>query len=60
MEEFQGKGMCIIETGGGMAAPVRANFFAEPAPTWEFAPKSREGFIEKREFLDDRMKAWFP
>ena len=60
MEEFQGKGVCIMETGGGMAAPVRANFFAEPVPTWEFAPPSREGFIEKREFLDDRMKAWFP
>lgn len=58
-EEFQGKGVCFMETGGGMAAPVRANFFAEPTPTWEFAPPSREGLLEKRQFLESRMKAWF-
>jgi sulfide:quinone oxidoreductase len=58
-EEFQGKGMCFMETGGGLAAPVRANFFAEPAPTWEFLAPSKRGFIEKREFLEARMKAWF-
>jgi len=59
MKEFQGVGMCFMETGGAMAAPVRANFFAEPTPTWEFVPPSRDGLIEKREFLESRMKAWF-
>ena len=58
-QEFQGRGVCFMETGGGMAAPLRANFFSEPEPTWEFAPPSREGFMEKRRFLEDRMKAWF-
>jgi len=58
-QEFQGGGVCFMETGGGMAAPLRANFFSEPEPTWEFAPPSREGFMEKRRFLEDRMKAWF-
>ena len=59
LEEYQGRGMCIMETGGGLAAPVRANFYAEPSPTWEFSRPSREGFAEKRDFLEDRMKAWF-
>jgi sulfide:quinone oxidoreductase len=58
-EEFQGKGSCAIETGGGMAASVRADFCAEPTPTWQFVPPSREGLIEKKEFLESRMKAWF-
>ena len=58
-QEFQGRGVCFMETGGGMASPLRANFFSEPEPTWEFAPPSREGFMEKRRFLEDRMKAWF-
>jgi sulfide:quinone oxidoreductase len=59
IEEFQGKGICFMETGGGMATPVRANFYAEPNPTWEFTAPSKEGFSEKREFLEGRIKAWF-
>ena len=59
IEEFRGNGMCFMETGNGMAAPIRANFFAEPTPTWEFQAPSKEGLIEKREFLETRMKAWF-
>jgi sulfide:quinone oxidoreductase len=59
MEEFQGMGVCFMETGSGKASAVRANFFSEPKPTWEFAPPSREGFLEKRQFLEDHMKAWF-
>jgi len=58
-EEFQGKGICFMEVGGGKAAPVRASFYAEPAPTWEFAPPSAGGFREKQRFLEDRMNAWF-
>ena len=58
-EEFQGRGICFMEVGGGKAAPVRASFYAEPTPTWEFTPPSAEGFREKQRFLEDRMKAWF-
>ena len=58
-EEFQGRGTCFMETGGGKAAPVQAGFYAEPAPQWEFRPPSVEGFREKQRFLEDRMKAWF-
>jgi sulfide:quinone oxidoreductase len=58
-EEFQGRGVCFMEVGGGKAAPVSASFYAEPAPTWEFTPPSAEGFREKQRFLENRMKAWF-
>jgi sulfide:quinone oxidoreductase len=58
-EEFEGKGVCFMETGGGNAAPVLANFYAEPAPQWEFKPPNAEGMLEKEQFLADRLKAWF-
>jgi len=58
-EEFQGNGVCFMEVGGGMAAPVRANFYAEPNPTWESTPPSTEGLREKQLFLEERMGAWF-
>lgn len=57
--EFQGKGVCFMEIGGGKAAPVRASFYGEPDPKWEFTPPSAEGFREKQQFFEDRMKAWF-
>ena len=58
-ERFTGEGVCFMETGNGMAAPVRANFYAQPAPTWEFTPPSTEGFEEKNRFLMERMSRWF-
>jgi len=58
-DRFDGKGVCFMEVGGERAAPVRANFYAEPNPTWELTPPSEEGFLEKRRFLEERMTAWF-
>ena len=58
-EEFQGNGACYMEVGDGKAAPVRANFYAEPNPTWEAIPPSAEGLREKQRFLEERMSAWF-
>ncbi len=57
---FGGEGVCYMEVGDGKAAPVRANFFAQPAPTWEFTPPSTGGYQEKHRFLEERMKAYFP
>jgi sulfide:quinone oxidoreductase len=57
--EFQGNGVCYMEVGGGKAAPLKANFYAEPAPTWAFTPPDENGFREKHQFLEERMKAWF-
>ena len=58
-EEFQGNGACFMEVGDGKAAPVRANFYADPNPTWEAVPPSTEGMREKQRFLEDRMRTWF-
>jgi sulfide:quinone oxidoreductase len=58
-ERFDGIGVCFMEAGDGKAAPVRANFYAEPNPTWEFTPPSADGFREKHRFLEERMAAWF-
>jgi len=58
-EEFQGRGVCFMEVGGSRAAPVKANFYAEPTPTWEVTHPTAEGFREKQQFVEDRMKAWF-
>ena len=57
--KFDGAGVCIMEVGDGKAAPVRANFYGQPAPTWEFTPPSAEGYLEKHRFLTERMSAWF-
>ena len=58
-ERFSGEGVCFMEVGNGMAAPVRANFYATPAPTWEFVSPSTNGFEEKNRFLTERMIRWF-
>ena len=48
-----------MEDGGGKAAAVRANYYAQPAPTCEFEEPSVEGLREKQRFVEDRMNAWF-
>ena len=57
--KFGGEGVCFMEVGNGMAALVRANFYAQPAPNWEFTPPSATGFEEKNRFLAERMTTWF-
>ena len=57
--KFGGEGVCYMETGNGMAAPVRANFYAQPAPAWEFVPPSTKGLEDKNHFLAERMTRWF-
>ncbi len=57
---FEGQGICYMEVGDGQASPVRANFYAQPSPKWEFSPPSAEGYQAKRRFLAERMEAWFP
>lgn len=58
-EVFNGEGVCYMEVGDEKAAPIRSNFYAQPAPKWEFVPPSNEGFQQKHRFLDERMQAWF-
>ena len=56
---FDGQGVCFMEAGDGIAAPLRANFYAQPNPEWKLEPPSEDGFRQKQNFLEDRMKAWF-
>ena len=57
--EFEGRGACFVEVGGGKAASVRANFYAQPTATWEFSPPNVEGLQQKQKFLEERMNSWF-
>ncbi len=57
--KFDGRGVCYMEVGDGRAAPVQANFFAQPSPTWEFNPPNEDGYRQKEHFLEERMKVWF-
>jgi sulfide:quinone oxidoreductase len=56
---FQGEADCIMEVGGENAAPIHANFYAQPSPKWEYQPPSEEGYRKKVRYLDERMSAWF-
>jgi sulfide:quinone oxidoreductase len=57
--EFDGRGVCYMEVGSGKAAPVNADFYAQPSPTWEFTSPSEDGYHQKQRFLTERMEAWF-
>jgi sulfide:quinone oxidoreductase len=56
---FAGKGACYLEVGSGKAALVKADFYAQPSPTWEFSAPNEEGYSLKQRFLKDRIEAWF-
>jgi sulfide:quinone oxidoreductase len=58
-ESFDGTGVCFMEVGGEKAAPVRADFYAQPNPKWHFTAPSADGFQEKQRFVKERMNAWF-
>jgi sulfide:quinone oxidoreductase len=58
-EVFDGAGYCYMETGGGMAAEVRGQFFAHPNPLITPLPPSRQGLESKRAFETSRLAEWF-
>jgi sulfide:quinone oxidoreductase len=58
-EVFDGAGFCYMETGGGMAAEVRGQFFAEPAPAVTPVSPSARSLADKRAFEASRLAAWF-
>jgi sulfide:quinone oxidoreductase len=57
--EFDGRGVCYMEVGSEKAAPVNADFYAQPSPTWELTSPSEDGYRQKQRFLTERMEAWF-
>lgn len=55
---FDGKGFCFLETGGGQAGYVEADFFADPAPVVRLEPPSRGNYDKKHEFERSRVREW--
>lgn len=55
---FDGKGVCYIEAGDGMAAEGSGNFYAYPNPKISINPPSVEGHQAKEEF-EKLLKTWF-
>ncbi|MBI5699894.1 NAD(P)/FAD-dependent oxidoreductase [Candidatus Saganbacteria bacterium] len=55
---FDGKGVCYIEAGDGMAAEGSGDFYAYPGPRISINPPSVEGHKAKEEF-EKLLKTWF-
>ncbi len=55
---FDGKGVCYIETGEGMASEGSGNFYAYPAPRISINSPSVQGHKAKEEF-EKMLKTWF-
>ena len=55
---FDGKGICYIETGDGMAAAGSGEFYAYPAPRISIDLPSAEGHRAKEEF-EKLLRTWF-
>lgn len=57
--QFDGKGVCFVEVGDGLAAVAQGAFFAEPAPVFTLRPPSAAGMVEKEAFEAERLRRWF-
>jgi sulfide:quinone oxidoreductase len=57
--EFDGRGYCFMEFGGGSAAYVEGDFFAEPGPRVRMSEPDEETFGAKQAFERERLEAWF-
>lgn len=55
---FDGKGVCYIEAGDGMAAEGSGLFYSYPAPRISINPPSVEGHKAKEEF-EKLLTTWF-
>ena len=56
---FDGSGFCPVEIGGGSAALVEGNWYAEPEPVVTIAGPSRLYAAEKAAFETDHLQRWF-
>lgn len=57
--QFEGRGMCFVEVGGGKASLAQGEFLAEPAPKIELTSPTIEALEMKREFEASRLATWF-
>jgi len=57
--EYDGRGACYVEFGGGRVGRVDVDFFSGPKPTGTFAEPSAELVAEKQHFGASRRARWF-
>jgi sulfide:quinone oxidoreductase len=58
-EEYDGRGSCYIEFGGGRVGRVDVDFMSGPKPTGTFQTPSQELVAQKQEFGASRRARWF-
>ncbi len=58
-KEFDGKGYCYFEAGGGMAMKVQGEFFKVPLDRVKMEPPSIQAFKDKQAFERERLEKWF-
>lgn len=56
---FDGRGFCPVEIGGGSAALVEGNWYAEPEPVVSIAGPSAKYAAEKGAFETEHLQRWF-
>ncbi len=58
-KDWDGRGACFLETGGGQSAFVKGNFLAAPRPQLDFHMPSRVWHAQKILFERHWMRRWF-
>jgi sulfide:quinone oxidoreductase len=58
-EEYDGRGSCYIEFGGGRVGRVDVDFMSGPKPTGTFQEPSEALVAQKQEFGASRRARWF-
>ena len=58
-KEFDGKGACFIELGGGIAGYASGNFYVEPKPVVDLKKPSRLRHWQKVLFEKWWLRRWF-
>jgi sulfide:quinone oxidoreductase len=58
-EEYDGRGSCYIEFGGGRVGRVDVDFMSGPKPTGTFREASEALVAQKQEFGSSRRARWF-
>ena len=59
IKDYEGKGYCFIETGGGIAGYASGNFYAEPKPIVNLKKPGRSWHLGKIIFEKWWMRHWF-
>lgn len=57
--EYGGRGVCLMEFGGGQVAKVDVTFAPDQAPHGSMVPPSLENATEKQTFGTERAARWF-